>query len=812
MGNGVAQRYAAPSLQDWIGQLDKLRRKGSEWVGPCPMCAAGKDRFHVKQGDTRVLVGCRVCEPRDPSGRDTWFGDLAQRVFGDNGWEPPDPEEQKRREEAEEKRRAEEAKQHARVAVKARDIWETAKPATSEHPYLKRKKIRGELPGLRIADGALLVPMVAYDADGKGQCVNLQRIFSDGNKRPLKGGRVNGTWRAVAVPMGFKDRADKTIYICEGWATAYSIWKATGDLAVIAFWTHGLRTVAKLLRAKYPDARIIVAADNDRWSKEGSTFQNPGVMYAREAAREINAEVAIPDFKDLTGKPTDFDDLRLREGKKAVRKWLDPKQASWAVTGLEAPSENGTEPAKETEPAKARKPLFHRLADNQLAGLLSGDARKRLVFDPTRGWFVAPSGRWDWTQEKAVGTLHKALHKLAVKDAEEAGGELLLGNPTIQGAITFVKYDVEDSPPWDGNPMLAGLPGGGVLDLAIGTARESRREDFVSRRLGVRPDPDAPPPERFLGLIHDMMADPETSEWLLSWLGYVITGHTIVTDNSVPFLIGDAGSGKTTLCNLLGYLLGGSNDAGYAAKLPPDVIVERPRSREKHLQWMVKCLNGPRLAIGTEVPERSRLDAGAFKDLTGGEEGITANLMRRDSITFQPTAKLLFYGNTVPSMPGWDPGLQRRIVITNCTGKPEAERDECLPDALRTEAPAILHYLADRAAQGYERHLENGHWLPAPSRLSEEATSTVLREHDVLGEAIRGTISFTGSDLATITPGDLRHALKKWYESEGHNPEKLPSVQAIGSELRAEAKRQKSWIRKGKRHGRPWLGIGLASA
>ncbi len=403
MGNGVAQRYAAPSLQDWIGQLDKLRRKGSEWVGPCPMCAAGKDRFHVKQGDTRVLVGCRVCEPRDPSGRDTWFGDLAQRVFGDNGWEPPDPEEQKRREEAEEKRRAEEAKQHARVAVEARDIWETAKPATSEHPYLKRKKIRGELPGLRIADGALLVPMVAYDADGKGQCVNLQRIFSDGNKRPLKGGRVNGTWRAVAVPMGFKDRADKTIYICEGWATAYSIWKATGDLAVIAFWTHGLRTVAKLLRAKYPDARIIVAADNDRWSKEGSTFQNPGVMYAREAAREINAEVAIPDFKDLTGKPTDFDDLRLREGKKAVRKWLDPKQASWAVTAPQALVNEKVDtgsPAPDPGEDGAQLKKKRLLIENTRAGFLEAvkhidcDLRFNVLADrrewkTSKGWQVA---------------------------------------------------------------------------------------------------------------------------------------------------------------------------------------------------------------------------------------------------------------------------------------------------------------------------------------------------------------------------------------------------------------------------------------
>ena len=704
--------------------------------------------------------------------------------------------------------------------------------AATDHPYLKRKGVTGRNRSLKVVKAGtegltmkgkpwrvrvdtLLVPMRAG-----GKVVNAQRIAPDGEKLFWPGALVTGATLIVASRK--LDKAKPFIFLTEGWVTAWSISECTGKPCVVAFGTSGLAPAMELIRVhrNLGKARVIIAADNDRWSTLSDNTPNPGVSIARLAAKDHDAEVAVPDFADLSTKPTDFNDLHQLEGAEAVLDWLDPARAGDAVIidGPEPEPEpeefHDPDPGERPAPApkqrkpKPRKAKLHRLADNQLAALLPKEARERFVYDPTRGWFHASRPKWDWRKYKAVGTLHRSLQALAKRDAEAAGGELLLGNPTVQGAITFVKYDVEARRPWDGDPMLAGLPGGGVLDLSTGEARASRRRDFVTRRLGVVPDPKARPPELFLGMIRDMTSDMATADWLLAWLGYVLTGHTIVTDHAVPFLIGDAGSGKTTLLNLLAHLLGGSGDDGYAAKFPADVIVERLRSREKHPQWMVKCLNGPRLAIGTEIPERSRLDVGMFKELTGGE-AVTANQMRMDSITFQPSAKLIFYGNTVPAMPGWDPGLQRRLVITNCTAKPKEERDEGLYAELVKEGPAILHYLADQAAQGYGRHLEKGLWLPAPSRLSEDTTLTVLKDHDVLGEAIRATLTFTGSELSTVTPGDLRRELKKWYEVEGHNADKLPPPQAIASEIRAEAKRQGLRASKSNRHGRPWLGISL---
>ena len=49
-----------PSMDDFINAFG-LIRKGSEFVGPCPICKDGKDRFHVKQGANGPVFGCRQC-------------------------------------------------------------------------------------------------------------------------------------------------------------------------------------------------------------------------------------------------------------------------------------------------------------------------------------------------------------------------------------------------------------------------------------------------------------------------------------------------------------------------------------------------------------------------------------------------------------------------------------------------------------------------------------------------------------------------------------------------------------------------------
>jgi len=239
---------------------------------------------------------------------------------------------EKRRATNEAARKKAEADLHAETAKTADIMWEAAKPCT-EHPYLTRKGVQSH--GLRsgtwrrdvgerevVVDNALLVPV----RDGK-KLVSLQAIFP-GKDNPLgrdkdflPGGKKRGCFYAIGKP-GDNDNTP-TVYICEGYATAASIHEATGNPVIVAFDAGNLKPVAERIRARYPQGHLVVAADNDRWTTQ--PVENPGVHFGRLAAKEIGAALVIPEFSDLTSRPTDFNDLHAAEGLDAVLAQLQPK-------------------------------------------------------------------------------------------------------------------------------------------------------------------------------------------------------------------------------------------------------------------------------------------------------------------------------------------------------------------------------------------------------------------------------------------------------------------------------------------------------
>ncbi|WP_330201513.1 hypothetical protein [Pseudomonas sp. 10C3] len=85
------------------------------------------------------------------------------------------------------RQRVERARRHQEAAETALRLWRDAWPADPNHPYLVAK---GCLPHrLHQLDNKLLVPL--YYAK---QLVNLQRIFADGTKWFLSGGKVKGCY------------------------------------------------------------------------------------------------------------------------------------------------------------------------------------------------------------------------------------------------------------------------------------------------------------------------------------------------------------------------------------------------------------------------------------------------------------------------------------------------------------------------------------------------------------------------------------------------------------------------------------------
>jgi Toprim domain/AAA domain len=154
-----------------------------------------------------------------------------------------------------------------------------------------------------------VVPM--QDADGEMH--SLQKIDDAGEKLFLPGGRKHGCF----YPIG-NLATSPTIFVAEGFATAASIHEATAAATLVAFDCGNLKPVAVALRNRYRNARIVICADDD-----AQTAANPGVTHASEAAKAVDAMVAIPKFDPHRGAgQTDFNDIHKANGIATVKAQL----------------------------------------------------------------------------------------------------------------------------------------------------------------------------------------------------------------------------------------------------------------------------------------------------------------------------------------------------------------------------------------------------------------------------------------------------------------------------------------------------------
>lgn len=201
---------------------------------------------------------------------------------------------------------------YASAKNQAQQKWAQAKEC-SEHPYLTKKDVmphntrigkwvyRDDEGNLQTEENALLVPL--YKA---GQLVSMQGILPSGAKKLLYKGEKQGVYHDFG-------ELTHTILICEGWATGATLHEATQLYTLAAIDAGNLIHVAKYIRKTYPLHRIIICADNDQYKKS-----NTGLKAAYATSCAVDADVVYPIFADVSGKPTDFNDLYFEGGYNAV--------------------------------------------------------------------------------------------------------------------------------------------------------------------------------------------------------------------------------------------------------------------------------------------------------------------------------------------------------------------------------------------------------------------------------------------------------------------------------------------------------------
>jgi phage/plasmid primase-like uncharacterized protein len=260
------------------------------------------DGWYILHLSGKIPVGVCGCW-KEPTFESKWMADIGRSMsFSER------LEHDKWVGEFKAKREADRVASQQVAAEKAEDEVSTYADASADHPYLVRKRI--EPHGIKIdRAGRLVVPV----SDNQGEILSYQTIDAEGNKRFLKGGKIEGGFYELRGNR-------KVIFIGEGFATCASIHQATGFTTLVAFDCGNLAKVAKSAKEMFLGSRIVICADNDQFT-EG----NPGIAKAKAAASLVFGEIVYPTFNesDLPSKPTDFNDLHTLQGIEAVKEQIE---------------------------------------------------------------------------------------------------------------------------------------------------------------------------------------------------------------------------------------------------------------------------------------------------------------------------------------------------------------------------------------------------------------------------------------------------------------------------------------------------------
>ena len=200
----------------------------------------------------------------------------------------------------------ERAENQTRSRQNLMSILESCSPI-SEHPYLNAKGINGH-GALEGANDELYIPLSDID----GNLITAQRIQPDGTKRLWSGcGKKSAMLKIVGD--------SRVMLIAEGYATAATLFDATGYTSIMAIDAGNLIHVARDVQQAYPNTVVVICGDNDQFGEK-----NTGLEKCQQIKAQLRIPFVLPQFTELATKPTDFNDLAHLAGVEEVKRQLEP--------------------------------------------------------------------------------------------------------------------------------------------------------------------------------------------------------------------------------------------------------------------------------------------------------------------------------------------------------------------------------------------------------------------------------------------------------------------------------------------------------
>ncbi|PHM45108.1 DNA primase [Xenorhabdus mauleonii] len=642
-----------------------------------------------------------------------------------------------------------------------------AQTVVGQSPYLAAKGLHCPNQGL-LPDNSAVLRLTTLD----GKVTGAQIIKSNGEKKLLTGSQKKGAFIALSA---LEERPDTAI-ITEGYATALTVNQLCNGAVLAALDAGNLFFVAQSVRERWPDTKIILAADND-WhhpgelDKNGKPKVNTGKISAEKAAIAVNGWITLPP----TEYKADWDDYRQQHG-------VETAKLAFAQ-GLYQPVSATKKAVIQPNDAESSKLTLCQMGASQRGEVLLARYDGDLALDGASetvhhydGIVWCPVSNRDLQREMVAAFMEEKMP---------------YSPHGISAAVDALKLQLPmmDAP----ERHLIGFRNG-VFDLNIGQFRPHHKHDwlllandveFNSPVSGETLQSHAP---QFWRWLNRATANCESkAERVLAALFMVLANRY----DWQLFLevTGAGGSGKSIFAEICSMLAGKGNTVSASM-----AALENPRDRA--------LIVGYSLII---LPDQTRYvgDGSGIKAITGGDE-VAIDPKHKQPYSTRIPAVVLAVNNNAMSFSDRSGGVSRRRVIFNFSEVvPENERDPLLRDKIAAELPVIIRQLLHRFADPHTARC-----LLAAQQKSGEALD-IKRGTDPLVDFCGYLVASHEADglligNAEIVPFNPRKYLYHAYLAymKGNNLNKPVSVTRFGMDMPgALAEYSQHYLRKKSKQG-----------
>jgi putative DNA primase/helicase len=385
------------------------------------------------------------------------------------------------------------------------------------------------------------------------------------------------------------------------------------------------------------------------------------------------------------------------------------------------------------------------------------------------GWRRFGESRWVELEERAARAVAYRFTEHALYEGKSGPTPW---NPTRSKignllealqALTLLPETV-DQPAWidaEGPSVVA--VGNGLLDLAQRRLLPHTPAYFNETAVPFPYEPDARPPERWLGFLAELWPDDAAAiAALQEWFGYVISGRLDL--HKILLLVGPTRGGKGTIARILGKMIGTQNVGG-------------PTLSSLSYDFGLAPLLGKSLAVISDARLDAQRDASVVVErllAISGEDTITVNRKYLPQWTGKLPTRFLVISNELPRLGDASGTIANRFVVLLLDRSWLGREDLTLEDDLTGELPGILNW----ALEGLDRVRTQGRFTrPAGTdeaimTLQDLASPTAAFVRD---RCLRGPAHEVRID-------DLFKAWKVWADDSGH---RAGSIQTFGRNLRS---------------------------